>query len=545
MRIDAPPAVLAPNDPSSSVVKEVPYRFDASPLVPPRQYKAGPSSDWVLVGRSQLQQGDVVLAKVMSDGGLYCKTWPMIDLCNENGIRPDEVAKSIQEQRYENPNAEEDGEKGTKWSYGGVYKGQVILYETIIEDPELISAKQAVRAVKLSIGEFEGMRDRTGKSRIVEGSRRKLDQVVPIQTKKFEFYEAELESGPIEGNILRVKAARLLPDVHAGNDPNNPYGNMLDNLRPDEVVIFQELIDRGAAPWEVVDRAVDMVKHGKAAYIIGNHESMFLAAMQGDSLAMINWLIEGGDKMLLACDPKVSSLLRKIDMNDPMGKPQESYAIAAQILDFVQRNPGMAKVRDFDEFLRKNGKMYVLADGLLAVHAGVPGDKDGNLVEMKGAPKYAGKVGFQLLDAMQKALRENDKEGIIQLYSGGGGSDEKRNNNPLWMRDPWFNLTDDPNALHRLREQMNGQLAQMYPGYDQQVEAIAVGHTPKKVDERRGTHSLDTRALFIDGGFYRDGTQRILLIRVPDDIDGKVEFIYKDPSGRNAQVRHEGMYELH
>ena len=63
-------------------------------------------------------------------------------------------------------------------------------------------------------------------------------------------------------------------------------------------IFLGDLIDRGPDSIAAVQRVVNLIEEGKARLILGNHEVMFMGAMQGDSTLLSNWLFNGGDDVL-------------------------------------------------------------------------------------------------------------------------------------------------------------------------------------------------------------------------------------------------------
>jgi len=500
------------------IASELPYSFENSLLTLPNLFKAG-SRGWILVSIDPNKPKNVVLARICHDRTFSYKSYPWGRFCQENDISKKAVGARLRS-RYFNPNAEPN-EGALRWSYGGEIDGSVVLFRPFVKDD-----KTSIIFTKLSIKDFKEQRIRQGLQNQPEGQQKEaLLQVVHKQKK--EFYEP---SGvPFKGNVMRCRKARILPDIHAGHDLEKPWGSFLDNLDPGEVVVFQELIDRGVKPWEIVDRAMKMVIKGQGVYILGNHETMFLSAMAGNIGMLGNWLVEGGDRMLTALGYSV-----QIDKKNPYS----DIPLLGRILNDLQSDSRLEKIREFNEFLVEHGKIYAIVNGVLAIHAGIPADNQGNLLPMSGIPSCKGLKGIDLLDALQQGLSANDEQLIAQMNAG-----EARN--PFWMREPFFAVARNRTALHALRAQLNWQLTQKYPDGSVQIEAIVLGHTPGMVDERSETCSMEIRVLFIDGGFSQTGKQRALLLNVPDSRPDQVQLTYKDPSGEQKGLIFQGVYPLY
>jgi hypothetical protein len=361
---------------------------------------------------------------------------------------------------------------------------------------------------------------------------------------------------PLEESAICCRVARILPDIHAGSTEfSDAYADMLSGRESGEFVVFQELIDRGQRGWEVVDKAREQVMKGEAAYIIGNHEGMFLAAMKwarshGDRgfqshegtgmIALANWLREGGEAMLqdLGYDE-----CKKFDRDNPFADPQLLQRIRKDLVN----NPKLQKVRDLDLFLRERGKMYMIVNGVLATHAGILMDPiSGNLAPMKGKKGEVllnGAVGLDMFEAIEAGLRNDDAEIIMSFQSS---PDEC---NPLWVREGFFRVVQDPMMVSAMRGQINDQMEKRY-GDKMEVEMVVVGHTPERGDERYGSvsHPVDGRVLYLDKGFYLGGEQRILRLRAVKRQGSGVEdatlITYKDPADRSDRVINQVVHPL-
>lgn len=509
---------------SSEVVK-----YD-NVLNPPTLFKAN-SEGWMLVSRDMMSQGDLILCRINEDKSIDYKSWPESVFCTDNNISTKVISLKLN-QRYYNPQ-QDDSEPESKWTYSGVVDGRVVLTKSVVQD----NGEPLVENIRLTIEEFTAQREKQGLENVLEGKHNQNYIAEKPLANNREFYKQR--GVPLKDNIVLCKHARFLPDVHAGHGKGDPFGDMLNNRKQDELIVFQELIDRGADQWAVIDKAVEMVNKGEAVYNLGNHEGLFLAAMAGDMLSLANWLMEGGDQMLREC-PGFANELNGFDKKRPL----DDINLLNKVIGQLNTDPRLDKVREFNSFLINNGKMYQVVDGVLGVHAGIPSDRAGNLIPMKnnsGQILFNGVVGMDLLNQMQSTLRSGNKQHIIAMFAPGEVNEDTH---PLWMRDSFFDVVYDKNALSNMRAQLNQQLLWQFPDGNTKIELIVVGHSPHMVDKTAKTHSLVDRIAFIDGGFYANGTQRIMKVDVPDDLKDSVEVTYSDPSGRNKQVNHCGVYPL-
>lgn len=497
--------------------EEPPYDFQKSVLTPPALFKAGGEIEgWVLVSFDPNKAEHVVLAKTVADGNISFKSYPVKDFLEENNKLSEQALKArLARSRYRYPDPTTGEEK--RWSYGGEIDGRVILFR-----PDVA---KGLRQISVPVAVFQQLRKAQGLENHPEG--RPINTPVPgseVRQKEV-LFENERE------NVVYCDKARILPDLHAGYNPDNPWGDFLKDLEPGEVVVFQELIDRGVRPWQIVDKAMEIVKSGRGHYVLGNHEIMFLAAMAGDFRSLANWLMEGGIRMLEDLGYQVTYPAGCNESGYPIN-PFDTQPPLGEIMRALQKDRRLEKVRGFNNFLQQYGKTYLLINNVLVIHAGVPVNPDGSL-KASPVPGWQNLSGLELLDRMQQGLRSGGK-GLIKALNGGN-----ENNNPFWLREAFIEVTRDPAALTRLRQELNQQLTGKG-----RVEVIVLGHTPWAGGERGKTRSLKIRALFIDVGYYDTGQQRMVqLFRRQEGRQWVTDVLYVDPTGSNLP-EYVGIYPL-
>lgn len=112
----------------------------------------------------------------------------------------------------------------------------------------------------------------------------------------------ETASLPSVGEDVRVYA---IGDIHGRDDL---FAQLLDRIAQDEadrpplprlLILLGDLVDRGPASAQVVERAMGLAQDGgNVRFIKGNHEEMFIAASRGDSLAAGGFRRFGGVETL-------------------------------------------------------------------------------------------------------------------------------------------------------------------------------------------------------------------------------------------------------
>ncbi|MFA6518399.1 MAG: hypothetical protein WCV93_01980 [Candidatus Shapirobacteria bacterium] len=501
-----------------------------SPLKPPLRFQADGRGDWVLVSRSLTVQDSVLLAKFDDDGEIYYRLASGTKFRQENNIS-DNAIRGRMNSRYQIDSA---GGEVSNWTYGGVFNNKVVLFCADISRP----VEERVTSRTMTIGDFLALKEAQRKGGVIEGSV-KPGVVIneAVVRPQLDFYRPN--GSPAVGNLFRCEKALLLPDNHGGL-PGSPFGRMLDGATGGELVMVQEVPDRGAEIARAMQETMEMVKSGRAVYLIGNHDPMMMMAMSGDEKALFNWL-----------HPKYGhgdATIRSCGYNLPVGFGddfEEFQKTIVQISSELKTDPRFQILREWVKFVEDYGRVFVNINGHFAVHAGLPVDKAGNLVEMTKLKKdscFKGKVGVALLLEMQIALRKKDMVAIGEMY---GASADDGGLNPLWIREPWFAVAENPGLVHKVREQLNEQMAQRYPNDPRAlVEVVVLGHSPWRGDERWKSHSICPRLVFIDVGFADDGHERVLKLEVNPSSPSTVSATYSDPSGRDP-VMMVANYDLH
>lgn len=366
---------------------------------------------------------------------------------------------------------------------------------------------------------------------------------------------------PIEGNVVVAPLARIIPDVHGGQDINtftnpdqqkkveSPLADMLTGMQEGEVAVFVgDLFDRGGQSWRAAQEAMEMTMQGKAIYNFGNHEALFMGAMvtdssgkNGDFEAFKTWIFNGGDEMAESAGVDMTEYNAAIDKFAKVsGMPRDA---AKQVL-LQSRDPALfnlhtqikqnENLKGLHNFLTQHGKMFTIIDNVLVTHAGVLADPTtGALldVNINGVNFGKGLEAFQKMEQVLKGADEEEKSKLILWLANHGGTDRMNAENPLWVRERNFQeVVQTPVTAHEVRKNLNEQAEAM----NTKIELVVVGHTPSMGDKKAETTPLDKndhtpRFLFADKGYYEGEEPRALLLRISDQTSDKVSAIYENP----------------
>ncbi|MCL4374634.1 metallophosphoesterase [Patescibacteria group bacterium] len=327
---------------------------------------------------------------------------------------------------------------------------------------------------------------------------------------------------PIQENTFYVKNVRIIPDYHGGREivkhstPVNqpvqepPFSEFTENMKEGEVIVSAgDVIDRGAHSLEAAKVMMQLVKEGKAVWNYGNHELLFMAAMQGNNEAFMTWFGNGGMAML--------NQLGIVSADQARNHPQ---------------------LQELYQFLINYGKTYTVVDNVLVTHAGFLADPaTGSLLPVTiNGVNYGS--GIDAMDKIQAAIRQGDKR-VIEWLANHGGNDVNNKDNPFWVRETNFQeVVRDPLKAHKLREQLNGQMTGKKSRGENagEINLIVVGHTPYRPEmgkQAAATTMLDEttskalpRFLYADEEYYRTGAARITKLEVNDGQPDEVHVTY-------------------
>src|SRR5690349_7172594 len=89
----------------------------------------------------------------------------------------------------------------------------------------------------------------------------------------------------------------VIGDIHGCDVALNVLLENLNVAPDDTVVLLGDVVSRGPATKQCVDRLLELRQHCQLIFIRGNHEEMMLDSMAGGSLEPI-WLAHGGKEAL-------------------------------------------------------------------------------------------------------------------------------------------------------------------------------------------------------------------------------------------------------
>ncbi|MEI6326659.1 MAG: fructose-bisphosphatase class III [Candidatus Roizmanbacteria bacterium] len=381
---------------------------------------------------------------------------------------------------------------------------------------------------------------------------------------KIEFspaYSNPEKGKPIESAIVSAPRVRFIPDIHGGSDATKKAGKspltpFRANSKEGEILVsLGDVADRGPQSWEAAKELKEMVERGEAIHVLGNHDMFAIAtllpAVGGDVLrqqaAFANWIFNGGAVTILgATGIDIEAIIQseaktsgseEIDILRGLASGKGTSALI-EAFEHVRQNKGLL---DWTEHMRKHGKMYTVANGGLAVHAGIPVNKNGSLLPVKVNGQDLS--GLDYLDAIQNAVRSGDANTILHV----GDGDASKMNNFMWVREPYQKVIANREAAHTMREALNVQVKTR----GGQVEFLVHGH-----DRHQGGTGLPTaetdqeKIFFIDTSHFDGGEPAALMASLSSD--GKkieVEFVNPEtllkPKDKNGDlIRMKGEYDL-
>jgi hypothetical protein len=243
-------------------------------------------------------------------------------------------------------------------------------------------------------------------------------------------------------NLLKGKGSgrtAIIPDIHGYVDG---LRSLLEHIREKQIrnlVFLGDYFDRGKQNIDVFKELKDIKKKMNTVFLAGNHDIMFLSAMQGNLNDYFLWLQNGGTSFMneLGIDP----LEQKAD-------------------ERLRRHPLAQEIRDW---MLSELKLYHIDNfGVLYVHAGIQLDNSGNVIFSYTDPSGSSHRGLGALDALVADLRDNEsrQEALAALM---------RKGSPVWIRaEGWEDIFADREMTDRVLDALA-------------VNAIVFGHTPRSV----------------------------------------------------------------
>jgi hypothetical protein len=377
----------------------------------------------------------------------------------------------------------------------------------------------------------------------------------------------EVVKQPIEENVIYRKKARIFPDLHGAIEiqtgstarakrPKTGLTEFLTDLSENELFVSAgDIFDRGPYSWEAAEKMMELVKNGQGVWDYGNHEFLFMASIvddpsgkDGDIEALGTWFISGGDEMAEKAG---------VDITDYKNKIQEIITRWKNTLhldiDYERAKEIVCKDRSFMKtisikiksnnnlqnlfkFLQQHGKTYSVVDTLFDTHAGLLVDSSAGdfLPVMINGANFG--TGVEAMDKIQEEIRKGNSEVIIWLANH-GGNDKLNAENPFWVRETYFNALQNPVIAHKIRENLNKQLAKK----GTVANLLVTAHTRQYGGRQFPTIPLATgeepiRFLFFDEGYYKKGEPRMVQLVVPDDKPDSVVVFYLNPKTKERVV---------
>ena len=278
---------------------------------------------------------------------------------------------------------------------------------------------------------------------------------------------------------LKVESAKK---VAAFSDQHGEAGRLQEMISEGQKrgvehnVFIGDYMDRGPSGLKVLDIVAKLQSEGKGTMVLGNHDLMFLKAMEGNIEAINLWNRNGGDAVLKEAGIKAS-----------MGQLKQNPRL-------LQENPMLKKAADL---MRQKGELYFIENGNLYIHGGIPIDKLGNpFMEYKGKA-YRGKDVFKGLDLMKRDIANGETS--LEMALGEGGI-----SNPFWIRN-----FGNGNLPTEVVDNALGQLG---------LNRVIVGHTPLPIGGQLNKYK--GKVINVDGGLANNygGEGGMLLL---DNSGGK------------------------
>lgn len=379
---------------------------------------------------------------------------------------------------------------------------------------------------------------------------------------------------PLEGNVFYAKKVDVLGDLH---------GNWKVDLNKDEdrlKVLVGDVPDRGPESWQRVEEVMELVEKGKALYILGNHEALFMGAMVEDTtgnhrdrLCLYNWLYNGGYMTavgagvdLTAIDNLINTRTNSSEFQKRRAELTEEYksqgiaptdaekyadlqARQEALIDYIDEvisskpqqgepnydsklNQYQQKKEEINAILditlgevRNNANLQrwnklLIDHGLMYVAVDDSFNTHAAILPDKQYGQYG--VGLEAFDNLQSKINQGDPEAIYFLALD--------DDSPLWTREEYLHIIADPNQASELRAKLNEQAAKptaTRPAF--KVELINSGHTPvdrpevgksagKTISLKRPT---DQKFVLLDYHVQESGKQAAMRMDL-DPATGKV-----------------------
>ncbi len=235
---------------------------------------------------------------------------------------------------------------------------------------------------------------------------------------------------------------QLVSDIHGNIDK---FNEILSSGNPDKLFVLGDLIDRGPGSLKVLEKLKELVEQGKANFLLGNHELMFIAAMESkDNNYKKLWFNNGG----------------KAVIQELAGSTGENFGTLAANF----RNDPVLK--GWAEWLKQNGRLAMLYDGHLMVHAGLPVEPSGAV-----APIYNKLRGLEAIVTLENDWRAGKVPTTLLADS------RAPEGQPFWIRQEFIDGIDTDEKAAVLLEYLQSDVDSKgrLP-----ISRVVFGHTPQR-----------------------------------------------------------------
>jgi len=306
----------------------------------------------------------------------------------------------------------------------------------------------------------------------------------------------------IHGAYGRLK--QLLTSTNVITDTGEP--------NVDKIIFLGDYIDRGQQSLATIDYVAGLTAQGKAVMLLGNHEFMFMGAMQGDISLLWNWLYNGGDLVLEEANVDLNwiNYFRQLIQNKILGGlTQEERTNLNNFIKVIQQNQKLLRAYNL---LKTNGKLHHVENEVLYVHGGVPIEPSNG--QMSLSYRHSDGNTYDGLAAMQ-AMEDDIKRDAFNYgqYAGGWHS-------PVFAGDPkrkageWFNKVQQYGTIDTILTQLG-------------VKKIIHGHTSIKLGEGNAPYNyFNGNVLGIDLGMTEryGGRGGVLILDNAEGSEGDAVF---------------------
>ena len=189
--------------------------------------------------------------------------------------------------------------------------------------------------------------------------------------------------------ITEKRRSFVIGDIHGCATALNRLIDQLDLVEDDRVIILGDAVDRGPDSYQVLETLIELQQTCELIYIMGNHEEMMLAAIDGRGVE--EWLRHGGVATLESYGGQFQDIPDShLDLLDSTVRYWEG---PNEICIHANLEPGVELRRQRSNWLRWNklsGREFPHPSGKLVIcgHSGIMG----------GVPQY--RNGWLCLDTL-------------------------------------------------------------------------------------------------------------------------------------------------